>query len=109
LLLLLLRRLFGPKREEVAGVWRKLHIEEVYNLYCLRSIPTVLKLRMIRWTGQVALPGGTINLRWTFWSDSLKGSYHCGVLGADGRLILKLVYLVRWWAPENTVKNLWVP
>jgi hypothetical protein len=43
-----LRRIFGPKRDEVTGDWRKLHIEELHNLYPL------IKSRRMRWTGNVA-------------------------------------------------------
>jgi hypothetical protein len=47
-----LRRIFGPKRDEVIGGWRKLHNEELHDLYCLPSIIIVIKLRRMRWTGQ---------------------------------------------------------
>jgi hypothetical protein len=40
-----LRRIFGPKRDEVTGGWRKLHIEELHNLYSLPSIIRVIKRR----------------------------------------------------------------
>jgi hypothetical protein len=43
-----LRRIFGPKREEVAGSWRRLHNEELYNLYALTDIVTVNKSRRMR-------------------------------------------------------------
>jgi hypothetical protein len=49
----ILRRIFGPKREEVAGCWRKLHTKELHNLYTLPSIIWVIKSRM-RWEGNVA-------------------------------------------------------
>jgi hypothetical protein len=48
-----LRRMFGPKRDEVTGGWRKLHNEELHNLYSLRSIIKMTKSR-IRWAGHVA-------------------------------------------------------
>jgi hypothetical protein len=48
-----LRRIFGPKRDEVTGEWRKLHNEELNDLYCSPTIVRVIKLRM-RWTGHVA-------------------------------------------------------
>jgi hypothetical protein len=44
-----LRRLFGPKRDEVTGGWRKLHNEELNNLYSSRSIIRVIKLRRTGW------------------------------------------------------------
>jgi hypothetical protein len=51
-----LRRIFGPKRNEATGGWRKLHNEELYNLYAFSSIITMIKSRM-RWEGYVARMG----------------------------------------------------
>jgi hypothetical protein len=51
-----LRRIFGPKRDEVMGEWRKLH-EELRDLYCSPSIIRVMKSRKMRWAGHVALMG----------------------------------------------------
>jgi hypothetical protein len=44
-----LRRIFGPKRDEVTGVWRKLHNEELLNLYSSPSIIRMIKSRKMRW------------------------------------------------------------
>jgi hypothetical protein len=52
-----LRRIFGPKRDEVTGGWRKLHNEELHGLYSSPSIIRVIKARMMRWAGHVALMG----------------------------------------------------
>jgi hypothetical protein len=49
-----LRRIFGPKRDEVTGGWRKLHNEEIHNLYSSPSIIRVIKSRRMRWPGHVA-------------------------------------------------------
>ena len=49
----MLRRIFGPKRDGVTGEWRKLHNEELNDLYCSPNIVRVIKWRM-RWTGHVA-------------------------------------------------------
>jgi hypothetical protein len=49
-----LRRIFGPKRNEMVGSWRKLHNEELYNLYCSPSIIRMIKSRRMRWAGHVA-------------------------------------------------------
>jgi hypothetical protein len=51
-----LRRIFGPKRDEVTVEWRKLHNEEL-NLYCSPNIVQVIKSRRIRWAGHVARRG----------------------------------------------------
>jgi len=48
-----LRRIFGPKRDEVRGEWRKLHDEELNDLYCSPNIVQVIKSRRIRWVGHV--------------------------------------------------------
>ena len=49
-----LRRIFGPKRDEVTGEWRKLHNEELNNLYSSPNIVRVIKSRRMRWAGHVA-------------------------------------------------------
>jgi len=52
-----LRRIFGPKRNEITGEWRKLHNEELNNLYSSPNILRVIKSRRIRWTEHVARMG----------------------------------------------------
>ena len=52
-----LRRVFGPKRDEVTGEWRKLHNEEPDDLYSLPNIVRVVKSRRMRWAGHVARIG----------------------------------------------------
>ena len=49
-----LRTVFGPKRDEVTGEWRKLHNEELSDLYSLPNIVRVVKSRRMRWAGHVA-------------------------------------------------------
>jgi hypothetical protein len=49
-----LQRIFGPKRDVVTGVWRKLHNEELHNLYSSPSIIRRIKSRRVRWAGHVA-------------------------------------------------------
>jgi hypothetical protein len=53
----MLRRIFGPKREEVSGDWRKLNNEELRNLYSSPIINRIIKLRRFRWAEQVAQMG----------------------------------------------------
>ena len=52
-----LRKVFGPKRDEVTGEWRKLHNEELNDLYSLPNIVLVVKSRRMRWAGHVARMG----------------------------------------------------
>ena len=47
------RRIFGPKRDEVTGEWRKLHNEELNVVYCSPNIVRVIKSRRMRWAGHV--------------------------------------------------------
>jgi hypothetical protein len=49
-----LRRIFGPKREEVTGDWRKMHNEELHNLYSLPNIIRIIKSKGMRWAEHVA-------------------------------------------------------
>jgi hypothetical protein len=50
-------RIFGPKRHEVTGEWRKLHNEELHILYSSPSVVLVIKSRRMRWAGHVAQMG----------------------------------------------------
>jgi hypothetical protein len=52
-----LRRIFGPKRDEVIGGWRKLPNEELHNSYGSPSIIRIIKSRRMRWAGHVACMG----------------------------------------------------
>jgi hypothetical protein len=56
------RRIFGTKRDEVKGGWRKLHNEELHNLCSSPSIIRVIKSRMMRWAGHVARMGEKRNV-----------------------------------------------
>jgi hypothetical protein len=53
----LLRRIFGPKRDEVTGGWRKLHNEELHNLNSSPSIIRMIKSRRMKWAGHAARMG----------------------------------------------------
>jgi hypothetical protein len=53
----MLSRIFGPKRDEVTGEWRKLHNEEIHNLFPSPNIIIMIKSRRMRWAGHVARMG----------------------------------------------------
>jgi hypothetical protein len=52
-----LMRIFGPKKEEIAGDWRKLHNEELHSLYLSPNSIRMIKFRTTRWAGRVARMG----------------------------------------------------
>jgi hypothetical protein len=71
----LLRRIFGPNREKVMGDWRKLHTEELHNLYSLPNIIRMMKSRGMRWAGHVARMGRR-GVHIGYWSGSQKERDH---------------------------------
>jgi hypothetical protein len=52
-----LRRMFGPKRDEVTGGWRKLHNEELRDVFSSPSTIRIIESRRMRWAGHVAIMG----------------------------------------------------
>jgi hypothetical protein len=54
---MVLRSIFGPKRDEVTGEWRRLHNKKLYALYLSPNITRVIKSRRLRWAGHVACMG----------------------------------------------------
>ena len=61
---MVLRRIFGPRRDEVTGEWKRLHNEELNDLYSSPNIVRVIKSRRIRWAGHVALMGAERGVYW---------------------------------------------
>jgi hypothetical protein len=56
-----LKRIFEPKRDEITGGWRKLHNEELHNVYFPPTIIRMIKLRRMRWGGHIARMGADRN------------------------------------------------
>jgi hypothetical protein len=81
-----LRKIFGPKREE-DGSWRKLHNDDLHDLYSSPNIVRVIKSRM-RWAGHVAHMGRG-EVRTGFWLGGPKASDHWEDLGGGGRITLR--------------------
>jgi hypothetical protein len=119
-----LRRIFGPKRDEATGGWRKLHNEELHGLYSSPSIVRVVKARRMRWAGYVARMGEVRGAYNIFvgrpegriplgrprrrWEDNIKmGLWEIGF--GDVGWIHWAQDMDRWRAVVNTVMNLRVP
>jgi hypothetical protein len=119
-----LRRIFGLRRDEVTGEWRKLHNEELRDLYCSPSIIRIIKSRRMRWAGHVARMGEKKN-EYRFvvvkpegkrplgrpshrWVDNIKKD-----LGEVGRGDVDWIGLAqdrnKWRALVNSVLKLQVP
>ena len=86
-----LRRIFGPKRDEVTGEWRRLHNEELYALYCSPNIIRVIKARRLKWVGHVArMEAGEVHTK-LCWGKMMEGD-HLEDPGLEGRIILKCAF-----------------
>jgi hypothetical protein len=86
-----LRRIFGPRRDEVTGEWRKLHNEEINYVYCSPNIARVIKSRRMRWAGHVARMGER-EVHSGFWWGKLRERDHWGDPRVDGRIILRWIF-----------------
>jgi hypothetical protein len=82
-----LRRIFGPKREE-DGSWRELHNDELHSLYSSPNIVRVIKARRMRWVGHVARMVRE-EVFTGFWLGGPKGRDHWEYLGVGGRITLR--------------------
>ena len=86
-----LRRIFGPKRDEVRVVWRKLHSEELNVLYPSPNIIRVIKSRIMRWAGHVARMGQGRGV-YRVLVGNLVERDHWGDPGVDGRIIFRWIF-----------------
>jgi len=97
-----LRRIFWPKRDEVAGEWRKLHNEELNDLCYSPDIMRVIKSRRMRWTGHVARVGRG-DVYTGLWWGNLRERDHLEDLGVEGSIIL------RWTLLHGVSKYIFLP
>jgi hypothetical protein len=119
-----LRRIFGPKMAEVTGGWRKLHDEELHNLYTSPSIIRMVTSRRMRWAEHVARMGENMNACRILvrnaegerplgrqrhrWVDNIK--MHLIEIGWNGVHWIDMAQdRGQWRAFVNTVLNLRVP
>ena len=86
-----LRRVFGSKRDEVTGEWRKLNNEELRDIYSLPNIVRVVKSRRMRWAGHVARMGEGRGVHRVL-VGNLRERDHWGDPAVDGRIILRWLF-----------------
>jgi len=86
-----LRRMFGSKRDEVTGEWRKLHNEELNDLYSAPNIFRVIKSRRMSWAGHVARMGERRGV-YRVLVEKPEGKEHLGDTGVDGRIIIRWIF-----------------
>ena len=115
-----LRRIFGPGKNEVTGVWRKGHKEKMNDLYTSPNIVQVIKLRRIRWVGHVAHMGERRGVQRVLvrkpegkrplgrprhrWEDNIKMDFQ--EVGCRGLDWIKLAqYMDRWQALVNELSG----
>jgi hypothetical protein len=89
-----LRRIFGPKSNEVTMEWRRLSNEELNDLYYSPKIVRVIKMRM-RWAEHVARMGERRAIYSVLVGENLREREHLGDPGVDGRIILRWIFR-RW-------------
>jgi hypothetical protein len=119
-----LRRIFGSKRDEVTVEWRKLHNEDLHDLYSSPNIVWVIKSRRMRWAGNVArmwegrgvyrvLVGKskgkrTVGRPWCRWENNIK--MYLQEVGCE---FMDWIVLAqdrdRWWVLMNAIMNLRIP
>jgi uncharacterized protein YcaQ len=96
-----LKKIFGPKGEEVIGEWRRLHNEELCDLYCSPNI-RVIESRKIRWAGHVAR-WKKVDMNSGSWWRNLREKVHLEDLVEYGKMILKLIF--KKWHGEDRLDS----
>jgi len=91
-----LRRVFGPKRDEVTREWRKLHNEELNDLYSLPNIVRLVKSRRMRWAGHVARMGEDRGVHRVLVGKPEEKD-HWGDQDVDGKIILRWIFRKLEW------------
>ena len=94
-----MRRIFGPRRDEVPGEWRRLHNEELNNLNSSPNIVRVIKSRRMRWAEHVERMGKERGRIGSWWGNRRERDYW-GDLGVDGWIILE-------WISRRRVVGIW--
>ena len=97
----LLRRIFGPMRDEVTGEWRKLLNEELNELYCS---PDIVRVTKMRWGRYVARMGGDVYAGFCW--GNLREIDHLEDRSADGRIILRWTF--RKWDAGAWTEFIWI-
>jgi hypothetical protein len=85
-----LRRIFGPKRDEAPWDWRRLHNKELYAVCSSPNIIRMIKPRTLRWAGHIARMGGE-EVHIGFYWENLREGNHLENGSVDGRIILKWI------------------
>jgi len=85
-----LRKIFVPRRDEVTGEWRRLHNEELNDMYSSPNMVRVIKSRRMRWAGHVERMGEERRCMESWWENQRERD-HWGDLGLDERIILERI------------------
>ena len=101
----MLRRILGSKWDELTGKWRKLHYEELSDLYSSTNIVWVIKSRRMRWVGRAARMGFG-DMHTVFWWGNLRKRDHLEDPSIDGSIILRWIY--RKWDVGAWTGSIWL-